>query len=60
MKSTLKAIGRVPRSGAYIISFYYQLPEGGLDVTMPTWEIPARDFDHMQTVVRTFNGSNEP
>ncbi|MNL41480.1 hypothetical protein D3C87_1638890 [compost metagenome] len=56
MPSILKAIGSVPRSDAFIIKFYYQLPEGGRDLSLPSWEVPARSFEHMQDTVRAFNG----
>lgn len=55
MKSFLKAIGSSSREGHYAIKFYYQIPEGGRDMDMPTWEIPARSWDHMQETVRAFN-----
>lgn len=55
----LKAIGISSRAGHYAIKFYYQIPGGGRDVTMPEWEIPARSWDHMQDTVRTFNGEEE-
>lgn len=55
MTSTLKAIGLSAYQGHYAVKFYYQLPEGGRDLSMPTWEIPARSWDHMQAIVGAFN-----
>lgn len=56
MNSKLKAIGRQLRLGVYVVRFYYELPNGGIDIEQPTTQLPARDFDHMQSVVRAFNG----
>lgn len=53
--STLKAVGRTPASGVYQVMFYYELPEGGKDVTKPEIMVPALDWDHMQATVRAFN-----
>lgn len=55
MTSVLKAIGSIPAQGAYVIKFYYQKLEGGRDLAMPTWDVPAKSFDHMQETVRAFN-----
>ncbi len=59
MKSELKAIGTSVGAGHYAIRFYYQFPEGGRDMDMPTWEIPAKSWDHMQLTVAAFNDREE-
>lgn len=53
--SILKAIGMSLREGDYRVQFYYQIVGGGRDITMPSWELPARSWNHMQEVVRAFN-----
>lgn len=55
MESKLVAIGTIPKAGVHLIRFYYKLPQGGRDLYLPAWEIPANSFDHMQAVVRAFN-----
>lgn len=55
MTSKLKAIGSMPATGVYIVKFYYQKPEGGRDLSMPNWDIPARSYEHMQETVNAFN-----
>lgn len=55
MTSFLKAIGKSSRAGHYAVEFYYQIPDGGRDTTMPSFEIPARSWDHMQATVNAFN-----
>lgn len=61
-KSVLRAIGRSVAHGVCTIKFYYQFtPESGemgMDIRMPTWEIPARDWGHMQATVAAFNGDD--
>lgn len=55
MTSTLKAIGKSAREGQYSIHFYYQVPGAGHDDSLPSWDVPARSWEHMQDVVRAFN-----
>jgi len=52
----LRAIGKSIGEGDYRICFYYQIPNGGRAASMPSWEIPAKGWDHMQATVRAFNG----
>ncbi len=55
MNVTLVAIGTSLKEGHYAIRFYYQMAEGGRCLEMPTWEIPARSYEHMQSTVAAFN-----
>lgn len=60
-KSVLRAIGSSVSAGKYAIKFYYEFTQesgqfGGMDVSMPAWVIPARDWESMQATVRAFNG----
>lgn len=55
MTSILKAVGKSAREGQYSIHFYYQAPGGGRDDGLPSWDVPARSWEHMQEVVRVFN-----
>lgn len=57
--SRLKAIGSCIAQGVYFVKFYYEEPDGGRDLSMPAWEVPARTWDHMQAVVRAFNAQAE-
>lgn len=61
-RSVPRAIGRSVSDGHYHILFYYQLVVDGelttRDPRMPTWEIPARDWEHMQATVAAFNGDD--
>lgn len=50
----LVAVGRIPRSDRHYVMFYYEV-DGRRDMTMPTWEIPVNNFEHMQAVVYAFN-----
>lgn len=57
MTSKLKAIGRCAREGEYAVSFYYGFEKGGRDTSMPTWEVPAQSWSHMQNIVTAFNNT---
>lgn len=59
-KSVLRAIGSSVSAGKYAIKFYYEFTQEnghfGMDVSMPAWVIPAKDWETMQATVRAFNG----
>ena len=57
MNSKLAAVGRSPRDGVYQVVFYYQVPLGGRDLRFPEIVIPAETWEHMQAIVRAFNGA---